>query len=176
MADIITRDEREFEISKKNNLINQAKGYEGTAKRENSAERIGKAYEEAGDTMKKAGEFSKAEDYYVKAERLGYTYNPEALKRMEEKIKDVRMRESFLRFSKQSLRSRVMAFISMITLSISLFFVTAEITGFTIFNAEGSGLRYVGLCFFACGLIFAFLYLKCKNIQNKKYAKKKKKR
>jgi len=58
---------------------------------------------------------------------------------------------------------QIPAIISISTLLASLIFVSSSITGNAIAGIPANNLRWVGLCFFACGLVFAFILLKKKN-------------
>lgn len=59
--------------------------------------------------------------------------------------------------------------ISISTLLTGLFFVSADFTGYVVANPLTNDMQWVGLCFFACGLVFTFLAIR------KKYFPKNKK-
>lgn len=48
------------------------------------------------------------------------------------------------------------------TLILSLFFVSSNLTGYVISNISLESSRLIGICFFVCGLIFTFLFLRKK--------------
>jgi hypothetical protein len=60
-----------------------------------------------------------------------------------------------------------LSFMAIATLLASLFFVSSSLTGFAVSNFTTDDLQWAGICFFACGLVFAFLFLR------KKYSVKK---
>jgi len=54
------------------------------------------------------------------------------------------------------------AILSVISLVFALFFVSSNITGYSILNINYNNLQWIGLCLFICGLTFAFLYFRKK--------------
>jgi len=64
-------------------------------------------------------------------------------------------------FGKENKR-KIHGIISIASLSIALFLVSAEFTGNVISEFGEGGLRNFSICFFLCGLIFAFFYLNAK--------------
>ncbi|MFA5071416.1 MAG: hypothetical protein WC511_03565 [Candidatus Pacearchaeota archaeon] len=64
------------------------------------------------------------------------------------------------------LEKKMWSIMAVLTLLASLFFVSSSLTGFAISNLTTNDLQWAGLCFFACGLVFAFLFLR------KKYSSK----
>ena len=54
-------------------------------------------------------------------------------------------------------------------LLIGLFFVSADFTGYVVANPLTNDMQWIGLCFFACGLVFTFLTIRKKHFcKNKK--------
>jgi hypothetical protein len=54
------------------------------------------------------------------------------------------------------------SFMTIATLLASLFFVSSSLTGFAVSNLATEDMQWAGLCFFACGLVFALLFLRKK--------------
>ena len=59
-------------------------------------------------------------------------------------------------------KRHVQGMLSIAFLSIAFFLVSAELTGHVLSNFGEGGLRNFSICFFLCGLIFAFFYLNAK--------------
>ncbi len=55
------------------------------------------------------------------------------------------------------------AFLSIIFLFGALFLASANLTGYAVLGTNGNPSRLWGVCFFICGLMFTFLYLKVQN-------------
>ena len=121
-------------------------------------EKTGEAFFEIGDSKASTIGFS----YYKKAEQYApYSSTKEGIgKRLEKRIN---AQENYY-----SAGSKVNGILSIASLLASLFFVSAGITGYSILNLESNNFQTIGLCFFACGLIFALVYLRCKDKKKKK--------
>jgi hypothetical protein len=131
-----------------------------------SAEVIGSFYEKAGDMRLKAKDFAQAEENYVKAKRLGYPYDEDKLGAIDEKINSLRLqkkRHMGLDTGQNSgWKSYSYVILSITSLLAALGFVSISLTGNIINELNQDRSRLMGLCFFICGLIFSFLYLKGK--------------
>jgi hypothetical protein len=57
---------------------------------------------------------------------------------------------------------KVLPVIAIGSLLVSLFFVSSSLTGNAIAELNQDNSRWVGICFFICGLIFSFVYLRNK--------------
>lgn len=138
---------------------------------------VARRYEVAGDAWQEAGDPEKARECYVFAKEWGGKEYSRLSKINEklEKLKNVKPKEELSLFSRiiKGLESRLSAVISISALLISLFFVTSTITGNVIAKLDESTSRLIGICFFACGLIFAFVYLRSKKGKNKLLRKNK---
>lgn len=153
--------------------LRRERGYRTSVGHSITPEEIGEMYEEAGELRAKAKDFVAAEEDYIQAKRYGFPYDEGRKKSIDKKINqlllDKRNRVFLERMKeKQFWGSRVNAVISIAILSVSLFFVSAGITGFAVLGLAENNLRNIGICFFACGLIMAFVYLKCKDKKKKK--------
>ena len=165
-------DKEKLESVKVSKIIEEAMDLERTAntlRRERgreTAEEIGSMYEKAGDLRMRARDFINAEDNYVQAQRYGFPYDQERREEISEKINRLRLERRSYNFFKginsKSLGKKF-AVVSILTLTFALFFVTSNLTGFSILNISSGNSRWIGSCFFVCGLIFAFVYLKSKN-------------
>jgi hypothetical protein len=124
-------------------------------------------FEKAGDLYDRAGgvnAFKEAEKHYALALRYAEKINSTSdSKRIAGKLEELTgTRESIIK------KRSPFAFFSIISLLTSLFFVSSGITGFAVLGLAENNLRNIGVCFFACGLILAFVYLKCKTKTKKK--------
>jgi hypothetical protein len=154
-------------------------------------EKIAAKYEKAAEMWEAAGERSRAEMALRDAELLGRG-NPDYYKvgkskdkmrtlindeHFEYAVEDARARAVKAALSKiekmaKTLNTKgkpTMAIFSIVSLLFALFLVSAQLTGYAILGIERIELRDFAVCFFVCGLMFAFLYL-----NGKKKAKKKK--
>ncbi len=57
---------------------------------------------------------------------------------------------------------------SILTLALALLFVSFNLTGNAVAGITPDNFKWIGLCFFVCGLVFAFFYLKKKQMSNSK--------
>jgi hypothetical protein len=135
-------------------------------------EKLGEAFLDLGDD--KALKIAKS--YYGKAQNYApYQNLQESIQsRYKRKIGEPEesIHKSIERIANESANriKNLSAVVSIIALSISLFFVTSNLTGFSILNVSSNNSRWIGLCFLACGLIFALIYLRGNN-KNKKRKK-----
>lgn len=124
----------------------------------------GKSYELGGDGRKKRGDFNKAESDYELAFR--YSYDSEDKQRIKKKINRIVLERkktlSSLNKMKQALEGKLYASIAMITLTFALVSVSFSFTGNVILGLTENNFRWIGLCLFACGLTFTFLYFRKK--------------
>ncbi len=143
---------------------------------------ITKKYESAGDLYAKAGKFREAENCYRDARVYGDVFNNEYMDKLKEKENSLRekrggtMRLKRLielkqkgnlgnsKLEKMINQRRVVALITITFLSISLFFVSSNLTGFAISNLSNTNVQWMGFGFFVIGLIFAFVYFRKKKI------------
>ncbi|MCK9568304.1 hypothetical protein M0R72_05125 [Candidatus Pacearchaeota archaeon] len=157
--------------------INEAMRLEQVAedmrRKPGSGEKVGITYESAGDKWVETENFIKAEGNYRNAEIYGYTHDKESADRVKDKINRIRFKRKYFLPNdpidapkKSKLEKKLWSIMSIITLLTSLFFVSSNLTGFAVSNFTTGDLQWAGLCFFVCGLVFAFLFLK------KKYSSK----
>ncbi len=134
------------------------------------------AYKEAGDNYAKGGAKADAKRLYIKA--LENTSSEQLKKKIKSDIKRLGpiKESSFLRILKDvdtefsKFEGGVLgiekhfsfAMSSLICLVFALVFVSPSITGYDILSISKNNVQWIGLCFFICGLTFAFLYLKKK--------------
>jgi len=137
-------------------------------------EKVGIIYESAGDKWVEAENFIRAEGNYRNAEVYGYTHDKESADRVKNKINKIRFKRKYFSPSdpidapkKSKLEKRLFSVMSIVTLLTSLFFVSSNLTGFAVSNFTTGDLQWAVFCFFVCGLVFAFLFLR------KKYSVKK---
>jgi hypothetical protein len=117
---------------------------------------IGDKYEKAGDLRKKARDFIGAHTDYRHAKIYGFSND-------EKKVDDLDRKIKLLLLERRTRGSKLfLAFLSLITLISALFFVSVSLTGNVILGLSENNFRWVGLCLFVCGLIFAFLYFRKK--------------
>lgn len=62
-----------------------------------------------------------------------------------------------------NMQDYMFAILSVASLLGALFFVSANVTGYAVLGVNAVNSRIWGICFFICGLMFTFLYLKSKN-------------
>jgi hypothetical protein len=143
---------------------------------------ITKKYESAGDLYAKAGKFREAESCYRNARTYGDVFDEEYMSKLKEKENSLREdRGGTMRFKrlielkrkskdinskleKMILQKNIVALITITFLSVSLFFVSSNLTGFAISNLSNSNVQWIGFGFFVIGLIFAFVYFRKKKI------------
>lgn len=86
----------------------------------------------------------------------------DALKHSQEEVKqEIRTKIDLLsREDDKLIRSLnfIFAFFSLASLVVAFLFISFSLTGNVIVGLNESSSRFIGLCFFVCGLIFAFLY------------------
>jgi len=142
-------------------------------RKEPSHSSIAHSYKTAADYREKAGDFGKAIKDYEEA--LRYAHSDPMKKEISTKLKELRLESAKvlgrLHAIRGKLEDRIFVFISAIViLSASLFFSLFSLTGNSIAILNNEDFSWIGLCFFLCGLVFAFFYFK-KN-KNKKNNKK----
>jgi hypothetical protein len=137
--------------------------------------KVAKAFEKKGDSSAnseiKSDYYRKAGDYYknaLKTDDANRLYNlamdsskyPSTRRTIEGLLKNLK-KPSYNEILNPSLKTE--AILSILSLLVSLFFVASNLTGNTIAELSQNNLRFVGTCFFACGLIFAFIYLRSRS-------------
>lgn len=115
--------------------------------------------------------FFKAAELFEKSGKLDYAQHgfEGALKYAPNKDYEKKAREGLAAVHKSQqggLEKQVLSIMSIVSLLASLFFVSSNLTGFAVSNFTTNDLQWAGLCFFACGLVFVFLFLR------KKYSSK----
>lgn len=155
-----------LEIAKKSEEI--AKNLKETRKKSFENKKIiSGAYEETGNAFINAGYPEKAKENYLIA--LEFATTKKDKERLEGKIKKLHSsfveKQEILELLKSGLEKRVAGFIAFSTLLISIFFIYSNLTGFAIANSFSNYFRWIGFCFFVCGLIFTFIFLRIKNRQ-----------
>jgi len=154
-----------------NHYLEIAKKQEETAKllseRKKSSknkEIISEAYEEAGNEFINAGYPEKAKENYLRA--LNYATTKSEKQRLEGKIgklhSSIAEKKNIFELLGSGLEKKVAGFMAVGTLILSFFFVSSNLTGFAISNFSSNDTRWIGMCFFICGLLFAFVFLKKK--------------
>jgi hypothetical protein len=155
---------------------------------ESDKQLLSRLFEKAGDSyedLKEKRISSGKRDLYQRAEKYApYSSTKERIRKKlgehEESIP-----KSIERITNESekkikdLKSKLYSILSIGFLASALFFVSSSLTGNVIARLNYNNSRFIGICFFACGLIFAFLYSRCrmkkKNAVSKTKNKKKKK-
>jgi hypothetical protein len=132
-----------------------------------SADEIGETYEMAGNLRLAAKDYITAEEDYIYAKRFGYAHNPGKIAELDRKIEQVKKSKNLTSTLKSQvgnpfLKKYPFAILSIASLLIALSFVSLSLTGNVIAGLEQNNSRWIGLCFFVCGLIFSFLYLRKK--------------
>ena len=138
------------------------------------AEEIGKNYEDLGAYWEKEGNFVKAEDNYRNALIYAYPHDKEKEQEINIKMEQLRLKRklqynfprqkvsnSTLEKMARTLTQKRFGFFSITFLLISLFFVSLNFTGNVILAELNPDIsKLLGICFFICGLVFSFIYLK----------------
>jgi hypothetical protein len=140
-----------------------------TARRNNAhEEKIGALYLEAARKRRDVGDYAHAEDDLTKAERIAFPYNEEMKEYIHNQIKEVRSMKLGRSLAKKfdelpkSEYLTTFAILSITSLLAALGFVSMSLTGNAVGGLGQSDSRWMGLCFFICGLVFSFIYLKNK--------------
>jgi hypothetical protein len=148
-----SRDEESAEIARRNNA---------------HEEKIGNLYLEAARKRKEAGDYAHAEDNLIKAERFAFPYDEEKKEYIKQELVEIRSMKSGRNLSRKvdelskSGNKYSFAILSIASLFVALGFVSLSFTGNVIAGLEQNDSRWIGLCFFVCGLVFSFFYLKKK--------------
>ncbi len=136
---------------------------------------LSRLFEKAGESfigaeLSKEEQLSKAIGLYQKA--YYYTQYPEVKKRIKHRIDILEAGKAQLSSSleKKVQDKNLSGILSISFLAFALLFVSSTFTGNVIGGLSTNNSRLVGICLFACGLIFTFIYLRRKT---KKIAKKK---
>jgi hypothetical protein len=136
-----------------------------------SGNSISKVYESAAQSYIQARRFLDAANCYLDAQIYGDIHNKDQQKQFKDKEKEMRsMYKINLRNKKESsgLERRIfskrenslLAMVVVASLSISLFFISSNLTGFAVSNLSYQGAQGIGMGFFLVGLVFAFFYLR----------------
>ena len=152
---------REVEIGE---LTSQAH-YEELKGSRASKTKLVSLYKHIGKYFDNKGKLPEAEKAYRSA--LRYARGLESEDEIQEKLNELKTSTkktlSFLEGVKYGLEKKfVFAFLSVITLISALLFVSFGLTGNTILGLTETNFRWIGICLFACGLTFAFLYFRKK--------------
>ncbi|VVB83476.1 Uncharacterised protein [uncultured archaeon] len=136
-----------------------------------SFSRVFSGYKNAGDMWNKvpgSEAVKNAErDYYSAlsyAKRMGKDENDEDMKDIKKYLKGLNAtRKRFENYvSPTGLGKRLSAVLSISSFLAALVFVSSSLTGNVITELSQNDSRWIGICFFICGLVFTFLYLKGK--------------
>jgi hypothetical protein len=128
----------------------------------------GQFYELGGDGRKKRGsridrDFNKAQSDYELALRYSGTGGE---KRIKNKLVELGLERKrtlgSLNRMKQALEGKLYTFGAIITLAFALVSVSFSFTGNVVLGLTESNFRWIGLCLFACGLTFTFIYFRKK--------------
>jgi hypothetical protein len=154
---------RYLEIAKKQEEV--AKKLKETRKKTSQNKQvIAEAYEDAGNAFLNAGYSEEAKENYMHA--LNYTTTKSEKQRLEGKLEKLHAsynkKKNIFELLESGLEKKVAGFMAVGTLILSFFFATSNLTGFAISNFSSDNSRFIGLCFFVCGLLFAFVFLKKK--------------
>ncbi len=132
-------------------------------------EKVAEKLEDAADEYRKAKDFVKAENLYHEAITYGYSIKEhrEEKKDIENKIREMRIEKASYTFPRKvTLENRfsrgAYAVASFICLVFALMFVSSNLSGYSILSINSNNSNWIGLCFFICGLLFAFFYLRKK--------------
>ncbi len=132
-------------------------------------------WEKAGDAWNNAGDLRKAEQAYDHA--LKYANQVGGSGEIKEKMKNARGErlrlysglkknssrlEEKLEEERKKGQKKLYAIFSIASFIFALAAVSFNLTGNAIGNIASDDFRWLGLCFFVCGLIFAFVFLKGK--------------
>lgn len=112
----------------------------------------------AGQIYQEIGSFEKAEQCYD----LAWKYAPyeDSRAQISEAINSL----DKAKLQKRSgLEKKVFSIMAIVTLLTSLFFISADLTGHVISNPLTNDMKWVGLCFFICGLIFTLISIRGKH-------------
>jgi hypothetical protein len=149
----------------------EKKALELRKKAGDNGEEIGELYEMAGNLRRASRDDLIAIDDYSNAKKFGYAYNKEKTREMDKNIDEIRRRGALVRRrgalvrriedSKFTLKKGyAFAILSIASLLAALGFVSLSLTGNAIGGLPQENSKWVGLCFFICGLVFSFIYLK----------------
>jgi hypothetical protein len=141
--------------------------------------------EETADYYQKLGNLPLAEKFY--SEALSYAGRSGGVGEIQDKLNKLRTQSDKLLVGfkkagieldrKHSLEKKIAyedksisksrkrlgaAFLSIASLAAALFSVSFGFTGNAIGNIESGNFKWIGMCFFACGLVFLFAYLNAK--------------
>lgn len=86
------------------------------------------------------------------------------------KIEEAESRQEFLKgiSSRKPIFKDVYAYLSIITLTFALFFISLNLTGYSIGNLTGENFVIIGIVSFILGLVFASIYFRKKETKKKK--------
>jgi len=130
---------------------------------------IGDIYRESaekGKLMNRIDNIRKAKQNYSQA--LKYANNKQE-KKILESLNYINEKEIKSFFRRSGLEKKSLyATLSIISLLAALFFVSSSFTGYAVLGLMNDNLKWIGLCFFSCGLILAFIHFSRKNIYKKK--------
>jgi hypothetical protein len=128
------------------------------------SEEFGLMYLDAGALRVKAGDFNGAEEDYLNAQRYSFSHDIRIKNTIDKYLNALRSEKIFSSWKKGTSSSkRLNAVLSISFLAIALFFVSMNLTGNVIAGVNASSSRIIGICFFTCGLIFAFIYLRSRS-------------
>jgi hypothetical protein len=140
--------------------------YEEMKGNRRSPQKLVSLYEKAGDALSKTKDLWKAENAYRDALKYARRYSKEEdIKYFEKKILDLGLQQRKLRHGFEKMRSGLeskFGFLSITALAFAFFFVSTNLTGNVIAGFSLGDSRWIGICFFLCGLTLAFFYLKSK--------------
>jgi hypothetical protein len=148
-----SRDEEAAETARKNNA---------------HEEKIGALYLEAARKRRDVGDYAYAEDDLIKAERFAFPYDEDKKKYIKQQIEEIHSMKAAKNLSRKidehpkSKYLTTFAVLSIASLLVALGFVSLSLTGNVVGGLDTINSRWVGLCFFICGLVFSFIYLRAK--------------
>jgi hypothetical protein len=155
--------------------VKKAKQYEHEAHYEEmrgyrkSPRKIAESYEQAGDAWGNTKELPRAETAYYHALRnlrKEGTFRKDEIERIEKKLNDVKIQSKRLLHGFEKMKSgleKKFGFLSITALLFALFLVSYNLTGNVLGSMSLNDTRWIGVCFFLCGIAFAFMYFKNKN-------------
>jgi hypothetical protein len=125
---------------------------------------IWESYVAAGNMFFGERKYHNALIDYRAALMYGTPEDKEAQKDLDNKIKKIEdeIRLENFHSSPSTHNKYPLAVLGIASLLAALGFVSLSLTGNVIAGLEGNNSRFIGLCFFVCGLIFSFIYLKKK--------------
>lgn len=142
----------------------EKKALELRKKAGDNGEEIGELYEMAGNLRRASRDDLIAIDDYSNVKKFGYAYNKEKTREMDKNIDEIRRRGALVRRIEDSKftlkKGYAFAILSIASLLAALGFVSLSLTGNAIGGLPQENSKWVGLCFFICGLVFSFIYLK----------------